>query len=103
MSPICLNCQQPASGKYCSNFGQKTDTHRITLKHFLAHDLLHGFWHLDRGILFTVKEAIVRPGKAALDYISGKRVRYYNVFYLSLLLIALNVVLWHFADMILGE
>ena len=103
MSPICLNCQQPASGKYCSNCGQKTDTHRITLKHFLAHDLLHGFWHLDRGILFTVKEAIVRPGKAALDYISGKRVRYYNVFYLSLLLIALNVVLWHFADMILGE
>lgn len=102
MSPICLNCQHPTTGKYCSNCGQKTDTHRITLKHFLAHDLIHGFWHLDRGILFTAKEAITRPGRAALDYIAGKRIRYYNVFYLSLLLIALNVVFWHLADMILG-
>jgi hypothetical protein len=103
MSEICLNCGQATSGKYCSSCGQKTDTHRITLKHFIAHDLMHGFWHLDRGILFTVKEAVVRPGQAALDYISGKRIRYYNVFYLSLLLIALNVILWHLADIILGE
>lgn len=94
----CLNCGAETSGKFCANCGQKTDTHRITLKHFLAHDLVHGFWHLDRGILFTIKEALIRPGKAALDYISGKRIRYYNVFYLSLLLIALNVVLWNAVD-----
>ncbi len=102
-SDSCLNCGVQTVGKYCSNCGQKTQTHRITLKHFLTHDLMHGLWHLDRGILFTIKEAIVRPGQAALDYIAGKRIRYYNVFYLSLLLIALNVILWHLADMILGE
>lgn len=77
--------------------------HRITLKHFVTHDLMHGLWHLDRGILFTIKQAIVCPGKAAMDYIAGKRIRYYNVFYLSLLLIALNVILWHLADGIMGE
>lgn len=67
------------------------------------HDVLHGVWHFDKGLLFTMKEAIFRPGKAALDYISGKRVRYYNVFYLSLLLIALNLLLNHFYDSWIGE
>lgn len=65
--------------------------------HFF-HDILHGVWHFERGILFTLKEALVRPGQAAFDYISGKRIRYYNVFYLSLLIIALNVLLLHIYD-----
>lgn len=86
---ICLNCENPISGKFCNNCGQKTDTHRITLKHFVTHDILHGIWHIERGILFTLKEAMLRPGRAALDYIKGKRVRYYNVFYLILILIGI--------------
>ena len=94
----CLNCNEIISKHFCPNCGQNTDTHRITFKHFITHDILHGVWHFERGILFTLKEAIVRPGKAALDYISGKRVRYYNVFYLTLLLIGLNVLLLHFYD-----
>ena len=44
------------------------------MKHFVMHDLLHGVWHLEKGILFTLKETIIRPGQAALDYIKGKRV-----------------------------
>ena len=98
----CLNCNEPVLKKYCPNCGQKTDMHRITFKHFIFHDLLHGVWHLEKGILFTLKEAFVRPGQAALDYISGKRVRYYNVFYLSLLMIGLHYLLLnlyeHFRD-----
>jgi hypothetical protein len=91
----CLNCNEVISKHFCPNCGQKTDTHRITFKHFITHDILHGVWHFERGILFTLKEAIVRPGKAALDYISGKRIRYYNVFYLTLLLIGLNIFINH--------
>jgi len=90
-STSCLNCEAPIAGKYCSNCGQKTDMHRITIKHFIFHDILHGVWHFEKGILFTLKEAIVRPGKAALDYIEGKRIRYYNVFYLILLLVGLGI------------
>ncbi len=88
---VCLNCKSPIEGKFCSNCGQKTDTHRITLKHFLFHDIVHGVWHLDKGILFTLKQASIRPGKAALDYIAGKRVGYYNIFYLILILIGLGI------------
>lgn len=95
---ICLNCNAQTDKNYCSTCGQKTQTHRITLKHFFLHDLLHGIWHLEKGILFTSKETFVRPGQAALDYISGKRIRYYNVFYLALLVIGLNLLLSHFYE-----
>lgn len=88
---VCLNCESPVSGKFCSDCGQKTDTHRITFKHFLMHDILHGVWHFEKGILFSLREGITRPGKAGMDYISGKRIRYYNVFYLILLIIGLNL------------
>src|SRR6476660_3375627 len=94
-SKYCLNCTHETAGKFCAHCGQKTDTHRITLFHFIAHDLVHGAFHLDRGILYTLKEALVRPGKAGLDYISGKRIRYYNVFYLSLILLGLAILLYH--------
>ncbi|MBL0013131.1 MAG: DUF3667 domain-containing protein [Flavobacterium sp.] len=97
----CLNCKAEIDKNYCSTCGQKTGIHRITIKHFLFHDLLHGVWHIDKGILFTLKETIIRPGQAALDYVKGKRIRYYNVFYLCLLVIGLNILLSHFYDSIL--
>lgn len=87
----CLNCEGSVSSKFCPECGQKTDTHRITFKHFVMHDILHGVWHFEKGILFSLREGITRPGKAGMDYISGKRIRYYNVFYLILLLIGLNL------------
>lgn len=87
--------RKPASEKFCSNCGQKTDTHRINFKHFIFHDILHGIWHFEKGILFTIKEAFTRPGQAAADYISGKRIKYYNVFYLNLLIIGLNIYFSH--------
>lgn len=94
----CLNCNESITKKFCPNCGQKTDTHRITLKHFIFHDLLHGVWHFEKGILFTLKESIIRPGQASLDYIQGKRIKYYNVFYLSLLLIGFTILLNHLYD-----
>lgn len=90
-SSSCLNCDEAVERNYCSNCGQKTDTYRITLKHFLFHDIVHGVWHMEKGIIFTLKQALLRPGKAALEYIEGKRIRYYNVFYLILLLTGLGI------------
>jgi hypothetical protein len=94
----CLNCDAEIENNFCSNCGQKSDTHRITVKHFLLHDLLHGVWHIDKGILFTLRESILRPGQAALDYIKGKRIRYFNVFYLCLIVIGLHLLLSHWYD-----
>ena len=99
----CLNCGKELTDKYCSGCGQKADTHRITFKNFLFHDLLHGTFHIERGILFTAKEALIRPGKAALDYISGKRKRYYNVFYLILLTFGVMLFVRHYYDGLIME
>lgn|SRR5690606_15754543 len=94
----CLNCGKEVSDRYCSGCGQKTDTHRITIKNFIFHDVLHGTFHLEKGIFFTAKEALVRPGKAALDYIAGKRIKYYNVFLLILITIGVTLFVKHFYD-----
>jgi len=91
----CLNCEKELIDKYCHGCGQKADTHRITFKNFIFHDVLHGTFHLEKGILFTAKQALVRPGIAALEYISGKRKRYYNVFYLILLTIGAMLFIRH--------
>ncbi len=94
--PKCLNCGNVLIGKFCNNCGQKADTHRITLKHFITHDLIHGVWHVEKGLFFTIKESLLRAGKASMEYIEGKRIKYYNVFYLSLLLLGLNIFLIHY-------
>jgi hypothetical protein len=91
-SHTCLNCSQKLFGNFCANCGQKADTHRITPKHFIAHDLVHGVFHIDRGLFYTVKQVFRGRGKSALEYLNGKRVQYYNVFYLSLLLLGLNIL-----------
>lgn len=88
----CLNCTTEIDGKFCSECGQKSDTHRITAKHFFMHDLLHGVLHVDKGIPFTLKQLFIRPGFAARDYISGKRVQYYNVFYLMFIVLGLIII-----------
>ncbi len=97
----CLNCGKELEDKFCSRCGQKSDTHRISFKNFILHDVLHGTFHLDKGILFTAKEALIRPGNAALDYISGKRKRYYNVFYLILIAAGLMLFVRHFYEELL--
>lgn len=103
----CLNCNQEVSGNYCNNCGQKTSIQRITFLHFIKHDFLHGLFHLDKGMLFTAKESLTRPGKAAIDYIEGKRIRYYNVFYFIIILIGINLFLGNYYDQLaeiyLGE
>lgn len=85
-STTCLNCHKEIHGKYCSHCGQSADTHRLSLSHFIAHDVVHGVFHLDKGLLFTIKQVLTRPGYAAMDYIRGKRKSFYNFFYLILLL-----------------
>lgn len=100
----CLNCGNELSDKFCSGCGQKSDTHRITFKNFIFHDVLHGTFHIEKGILFTARQAIIRPGKAALDYISGKRKPYYNVFLLILLTIGLMLFLRHYyAELLIAQ
>lgn len=95
-SRTCLNCEATLIGTYCHRCSQKADTHRITLPHLVQHDLVHGIWHFDKGLLFTLREALLRPGYMAVNYIKGKRIRYYNVFYLILIMLGINALAAHY-------
>lgn len=83
----CKNCGSILTGKYCSNCSQNADIHRFTLKHAL-HDFFHSFTHIDRGILFLIKELFTRPGYVSKEYIEGKRKKYFNPFQYLFLAVA---------------
>ncbi len=85
----CLNCGQPLSGRFCSYCGQSAHTRRLSIPHFIEHDLVHSFWHVDRGIFMTLRDVVIRPGHSALAYIGGKRAGKFPIFTLLLLLIGL--------------
>jgi hypothetical protein len=76
-STNCKNCDGTLTGNFCSNCGQTADIHRVTFKHFL-HEFFHAFTHTDKGILLLMKELVTRPGYVALEYLEGKRKKYFN-------------------------
>src|SRR5690606_27644653 len=96
----CLNCEKELTDKFCSGCGQKAATHRISFKNFIFHDLLHGTFHIEKGMLFTAKQTLICPGEVAHDYISGKRKRYYNVLLLILITIAFPLFIRHFYEVL---
>lgn len=89
MEHNCLNCNLQVIDNYCHNCGQKSSVHRYSIKHFVAHDFIHGVWHVDKGILFTLKELFTRPGHSVREFIQGKRANYFN--FVTLILVILTV------------
>lgn len=90
-SNTCLNCNSQVTESFCASCGQKTSTHRFSLKHFFTHDLLHGWLHLDKGFLFTTKELFTRPGHSIREYIQGKRVKHFHFISYIIILITVSV------------
>lgn len=71
----CANCARVMDGpeqKFCPACGQPTPAHRIDW-HFLGHELEHSVLHMDRGVLYTLKRLMLRPGHLIRDYIEGRR------------------------------
>lgn len=66
----CLNCGTSLTGLFCAQCGQSAHMHRFTAAH-LPHELLHGVWHVDSGLPFTLKEMLVRPGHTVHRYLAG--------------------------------
>ena len=60
--PNCLDCGTALTDRFCAHCGQQANTHRITLKHLLLHDLPHSIWHVDKGIAYTFWQMLTRPG-----------------------------------------
>lgn len=103
MSKNCLNCRNPITDNFCSKCGQKTSVHRYSFKHFVEHDLVHGIWHIDNGIAFTIKELFTRPGHSIREFIRGKRVGYFSFFTLLVLILAISHFLGEYSQVNLTD
>jgi hypothetical protein len=75
----CKNCGHPLNGKYCPQCGQSALTERFTGKQLL-HEFIHGFYHVDHGLIYTTKALFLNPGKMLRDYLHGKRKVHLNPF-----------------------
>lgn len=70
----CTNCNKPVRGNFCSNCGQPVKYKRIDAQ-YINHEIQHVL-HVEKGILFTIKEMLFKPGQGIRTYISGNRNRY---------------------------
>lgn len=89
----CKNCGNHFEGKYCNICRQSAGIHRITW-HELAHQLFHASFHADKGLVYTSKELLLRPGQTIRDYLQGKRVSHYNPLLFLILLGGLCTLLY---------
>jgi hypothetical protein len=71
----CKNCSESFEGKFCPNCGTIAHVKRID-KHYILHELEHSILHLENGILFTLKELLIRPGKTIRNFIEGEKERF---------------------------
>ncbi|MET4081060.1 hypothetical protein ABIB40_001005 [Pedobacter sp. UYP30] len=69
----CGNCNSLISENYCPNCGQPAKLKRIN-GHYIVHEIEHVL-HFERGILYTVKELLLRPGENVRHFISKNRSR----------------------------
>ncbi|WP_300492106.1 DUF3667 domain-containing protein [Flavobacterium sp.] len=69
----CKNCTTTITGKYCANCGQPAQLKRIDA-HYIVHEIEHVL-HFERGILYTMRELLLQPGKNIREYLSDNRSR----------------------------
>ena len=67
----CKHCRTPITEKYCANCGHAAKLHRID-RHYIAHEIEH-LLHFEKGVFYTVKELIVRPGHSIREFIEENR------------------------------
>ena len=71
--PECKNCNAEVNHKYCSNCGHPAAVKRIDA-HYITHEIEH-ILHLERGIFYTIKEMMTKPGESVRRFISEDRAR----------------------------
>jgi Protein of unknown function (DUF3667) len=89
----CLNCGAVLTPgqNYCYNCGQR-QTHHAFLSGIFSR-IFYRPSHAGRGILNLVKGLTINPGRTAVEYIQGKRKKYFNPFAFLGLCIAFMVFL----------
>ena len=74
----CLNCETKiGDANFCPECGQANDTRRLTFLSLIG-ESLSNFFAIDGRVFRTISGVLIRPGKVALEFKAGKRMRYMN-------------------------
>ena len=86
----CLNCNVTLEGEenFCSNCGQRNNINQLSFKLFVE-EFFGDVFSYDSRLWGTVFPLILKPGKVAYEFVSGKRKEFVNPFrtYLTVSLI----------------
>jgi len=69
----CKNCNSSVGGNFCYNCGQPAQIKRVD-SHYVLHEIQHVL-HFEKGILYTIKELLLRPEKNIKVFITDNRSR----------------------------
>ena len=90
----CRNCNTQISENYCPNCGQPAKLKRID-GHYIIHEIEHVL-HFEKGILYTIRELITRPGQNIRHFITADRVRLVKPIIFIIITSLLYTVVAHF-------
>ncbi|RAJ77376.1 uncharacterized protein DUF3667 [Chitinophaga dinghuensis] len=69
----CRNCNKTVSTQYCGHCGTPIALKRVD-RHYVVHEIQHVL-HFEKGILYTVKELFIRPGRNIRIFLNENRSR----------------------------
>src|SRR5690554_6051963 len=93
MENNCLNCNQPITGNFCANCGQKK--HKRIDRKYLIDELQYTVLHTNKGLFYTIKNLIKNPGKTTREFINGNRVNHYKPILLVFLLSTISTFIMY--------
>ena len=70
---FCKNCQSEFIGNFCSHCGRAQALKRIDGKYILSE--IGSVFNFDKGILYTIRELLIRPGQSVQNFIHKDRNR----------------------------
>lgn len=96
----CLNCDTPLNveaDNFCPNCGQVNNTKKETA-FGLVKELVGEFLHLDSKVFKSVVPLLFKPGFLTVDYIQGKRARYFHPVRMFLIITVILFIVGGFAS-----
>lgn len=87
----CKNCSTEFQGNYCPECGQKASVKRFSTK-IVFNELIDKIIPLDKGVLFTARHLLTRPGAMLREYLAGKRALYTKPLQFLLILVAISLI-----------
>lgn len=91
---ICSNCDTELNSKFCPECGQPSNLKRID-GHYIVHEIEHVL-HFERGILYTIRELITKPGQNIRNYLSENRSRLVKPIIFIILTSLIYTIISHF-------